>query len=260
MSRRLPLIIASCLALGGAETSIAQSNHGEGQLSCGFKGVVVIYSDAAELAAACDALNEVTAYFRAIGFEIVPAISLEFADRPADYTVPHGYFDAARAQVVVYRSAAVAPWGLSWNLALAASFLRHELVHVMVLRASKEPRRFPREWHEFIAYAIQLDLMDPNVLDRVLASRADVQPFDELLQVNEFTYGMGPEAFAVAAYKTYRARGGAQFVQQLLAGRIVPPLRHVPSKLECLWEKTGVLHDCLRYWKESTSDAAAVFQ
>jgi hypothetical protein len=92
----------------------------------------------------------------------------------------------------------------------------------MVWRASKEPRRLPREWHEFVAYAIQLDLMDPNVLDRVLASRADVQPFDKLLAVNEFTYGMDPEAFAVAAYKTYRARGGAQLVQQLLTGKVVP--------------------------------------
>lgn len=223
VSRRPLLIIASCLALGGAETSVAQSNLDERLSSCGYKDVVVVNGDPAERVAACDALNEVTAYFRAIGFEIAPAISLEFADRPADHTVSHGYFDAARAQVVVYRSAAVAPWGLSWNLALAASFLRHELVHVMVLRASKEPRRLPREWHEFIAYAIQLDLMDPNVLDRVLASGAAVQPFDDLLAVNEFTYGLGPEAFAVAAYKTYRARGGAQFVQQLLAERIVPP-------------------------------------
>ena len=229
VSRRPLLIIASCLAMGGAETSIAQANHDERISSCADKGVVVVYSDNAELVAACDALNEVTAYFRAIKFEIAPAVSLEFADRPTGNTVPHGYFDSARAQVVVYRSAAVAPWGLSWNLALAASFLRHELVHVMVWRASKEPRRLPREWHEFIAYAIQLDLMDRDVLDRVLASRADVQPFAELLAVNEFTYGMGPEAFAVAAYKTYRARGGVQLVQQLLTGQIVPPsVSHPP--------------------------------
>jgi hypothetical protein len=211
------------VALGGAETSIAQSNHDERLSSCGYKDVVVIYSNTAELVAACDALNDVATFFRAIGFEVAPAVSLEFADRPADYTAPHGYFDTARAKVVVYRSAAVAPWGLSWNLALAASFLRHELVHVMVWRASKEPRRLPREWHEFIAYAVQFDLMDAKLLDSILASRADVQAFAGLLAVNEFTYGMGPEAFAVAAYKTYLARGGAQLVQQLLTGEVVPP-------------------------------------
>jgi len=215
------------LALGLAGTSTAQSSHGERLSSCGYKEVAV-YGDTAELLAACDALNEVTAYFRAIGFEAAPTVSVEFADQPADHTAPHGYFDPAAARVVVYRSAAVLPWGLSWNLALAASFLRHELVHVMVWRVSREPKRLPREWHEFVAYAIQLDLMGTNVLDRALASRADVQPFDDLLAVNEFTYGMGPEAFAVAAYKTYRARGGAQLVQQLLAGRVVPFVSYPP--------------------------------
>lgn len=228
VSCRPVLIIAFCLALGLAETSIAQSSHDERASSCGYKEVVVIYGDTAELVAACDALNEVTAYFRAIGFEAAPVVSVEFADQPADHRAPHGYFDPAGVRVVVYRSAAGLPWGLSWNLALAASFLRHELVHVMVWRVSREPKRLPREWHEFIAYAIQLDLMDPNILERALASRADVQPFDELIAVNEFTYGMGPEAFAVAAYKTYRARGGAQLVQQLLAGKLIPPVSHPP--------------------------------
>ncbi|TAJ81806.1 DUF6639 family protein [Reyranella sp.] len=222
------LIIASCLALGFAQTSIAQSSHNEQLSTCGYKAVVVIYRGTAELAAACDALNEVTAYFRAIGFEAAPVVSVEFADRPADDTGAHGYFDRPGARVVVYRAGAVRPWSLSWNLAVAASFLRHELVHAMVWRVGKEPNRLPREWHEFIAYAIQLDLMDPNILERVLASQADVQPFDELIAVNEFTYGMGPEAFAVAAYKTYRARGGAQLVRQLLAGKLVPPVSHPP--------------------------------
>lgn len=223
VSCRPVLIIASCLALGLAETSIAQSSHNEQLSACGYNDVVVIYGDTAELVAACDALNEVAAYFRAIGFEAAPVVSVEFADQPAEHAAAHGYFDRPGARVVVYRAGAVRPWGLPWNLALAASFLRHELVHVMVWRVSSEPKRLPREWHEFIAYAIQLDLMGTNVLDRVLASRADVQPFDSLLAVNEFTYGMGPEAFAVAAYKTYRARGGAQLVQQLLTGEVVPP-------------------------------------
>lgn len=228
VSCRPVLIIASCLALGLAETSIAQSRHDERLSTCGYKEVVVTYGDTAELVAACDALNEVTAYFRAIGFEAAPLVSVAFADQPADHTAPHGYFDPAGPRVVVYRSAAVLPWGLSWNLALAASFLRHELVHVMVWRVGREPKRLPREWHEFIAYAIQLDLMGAKVLDRVLASRADVQPFDDLLAVNEFTYGMGLEAFAVAAYKTYRARGGAQLVQQLLTGKVVPLVSYPP--------------------------------
>lgn len=223
MSFRPFLIVATYLALGIAGTSSAQPSHDEKRATCGFKDVVVVYNDGAELVAACSALIELSAYFRAIGFEIAPSGSLEFADQPVDRSGSHGYFDLVSARVVVYRSAAVAPWGLSWNLTLTASFLRHEVVHMMVWRAAKDPDRLPREWHEFIAYAIQLDLMDANVLDGILARRPDVEPFDELLAVNEFTYGMAPEAFAIAAYKTYRARGEAQFVQQLLTGKVVPP-------------------------------------
>lgn len=222
MTCRVFLHIASYLALAIAGTSLAQPSYDNQQANCGYNDVVIVYSNATELDAACNALNEITAYFRAIGFEIAPFGSVEFAEQAANGRASYGYFDRARARVVVYRSAAVAPWGLSWNLTLAASFLRHELVHMMVWRAAKDPGRLPREWHEFIAYAIQLDLMDVNVLDGILARRADVQPFDDLLAVNEFTYGMGPEAFAIAAYKTYRARGDAQLVQQLIAGKIVP--------------------------------------
>lgn len=225
---RVFLLIASCLALAIAGTALAQPGPDDQQADCGYRDVVIVYSDAAELVAACSALSELTAYFRAIGFEITPLGSLEFANRAANGSASHGYFDRARARVVVYRSAAVAPWGLSWNLTLAASFLRHELIHMMVWRAAKDPGRLPREWHEFIAYAIQLDLMETNVLKEVLARRADVQPFDGLLAVNEFTYGMDPEAFAISAYKTYRTRGDAQLVQQLLAGKIIPAVSLPP--------------------------------
>lgn len=223
MSCRSSLVLASCLALGSALAAIAQPSLDERRATCGYREVVVVYKETAELVAACDALNELTAYFRAIGFEITPFGSLEFADQTTDHAGSHGYFDREGARVVVYRSATIRPWGLAWNQTLVASFLRHELAHMMVWRVGKNASRLPREWHEFIAYAIQLDLMDSKLLDGILASRADVQPFGELLEVNEVTYGINPEYFAIAAYKTYLARSKAQMIQQLLTGQIAPP-------------------------------------
>lgn len=230
VSCRLSLVLASCLALGSAPAAIAQPTLGEQRATCGYKDVVVVYKGTAELVTACDALNELTAYFRAIGFEVTPSGSLEFADHPVDIAGSHGYFDHGAARVVVYRSALIRPWGRVWDHTMMASFLRHELAHMMVWRVGKNAGHLPREWHEFIAYAIQFDLMEPKLLDRILASQANVQPFGGLLEVNEFTYGIGPEYFAVAAYKTYLVRGKAQLIQQLLIGEIVPPSVSYPLR------------------------------
>lgn len=54
--------------------------------------------------------------------------------------------------------------------------------------------------HEFIAYAIQSDLMDAQLLKELLAKYAETPAVEHLEQINEFTYGMNPEGFAVAAY------------------------------------------------------------
>lgn len=77
---------------------------------------------------------------------------------------------------------------------MTGSFLRHELAHIAVWQIlGREAERLPHEWREFIAYAIQLDLLDP--------------------EVNEFTYGMNPDVFAVGAYLTYSERGAERFVR-----------------------------------------------
>lgn len=96
-------------------------------------------------------------------------------------------------------------------------FLRHELVHVAVWHfLGAAAKSLPREWDEFIAYAVQLELMEPKLRDKVLASFSSVRAFDSAAEVNEFLYGMDPEAFAVAAYRTYRQGGGIRFISELL--------------------------------------------
>ena len=196
--------------------------------NCGHKGVRVHYTSGTDLAAACEALRDTLRYFENIGFAIDPRLSLTFAARgereSADGTPTYAHVDARSSTIVVYAKEYREPWGLAWNSKLAGSLVRHEMAHVAIWQIlGPEAGRLPREWHEFIAYAVQLDLMEEALLKEVLAAVPDVRAFDALSEVNEFTYGMDPEVFAVAAYLTYRQRGAEQFVRQLLRGDIVPP-------------------------------------
>ena len=208
--------------LGIASVSVAE------RANCGYAGVEVAYKEQADLRAACDALTDIAAYFRRIGFRIEPRFSLTFGDpdnvQSPDRRYTYGHFDARTSRIVVYRSSSIEPWGLHWNEKLAASFLRHELVHMAVWEIiGPDPDRLPREWHEFIAYAVQLELMDRELRDELLAKVATVGPFESLSQVNEFTYAMNPDVFAVAAYQTYREQGAEKFVRQLLRAELIPP-------------------------------------
>lgn len=195
--------------------------------NCGQSGVEVVYKRPADLSLACEALANILTYFRRIGLEFEPRFSVKFAEpklKPAEGIVSYGHADVRSSIVVVYSSTHRRPWGLPWSTELAASFLRHELAHIAVWQMlGAEAGRLPREWHEFIAYAIQFDLMDSKLRAAVLASFADVRAVADLSAVNEFTYGMDPDVFAVTAYLTYRERGGENFVRALMRGDVVPP-------------------------------------
>ena len=213
------------LIIGGLAMTSAR---GEERANCGYRGVEIAYTNRSDLGAACEALADVAGYFRKIGFRIAPKFSLTFEDRDngesANRLLTHGHFDPRASRIVVYRSSGIEPWGLAWNKKLAASFLRHELVHMAVWQIiGGDPERLPREWHEFIAYAVQLELMDGKLLGELLGKVADAEPFATLSQVNEVTYGMNPDGFAVAAYQTYRERGAEKFVRQLLRAELIPP-------------------------------------
>ena len=195
--------------------------------SCSHRGVEVVHERPADLALACEALADVLAYFRRIGFGFEPRFTVKFAEprlKPPEGIVSYGHADVRSSIVVVYSSTHRRPWGLPWSTELAASFLRHELAHIAAWQIlGREARELRREWHEFIAYAIQLDLMHWKLRAAVLANFPDVQAVADLSAVNEFTYGMDPDVFAVTAYLTYRERGAENLVRALLRGELVPP-------------------------------------
>ena len=112
---------------------------------------------------------------------------------------------------------------------MVGSFLRHELAHIGVWQIlGPDARRLRHEWHEFLAYSIQLDLMDGPLVRTLLANYPDARAFGDLTEVNEFVYGMNPDQFAVMAYLTYREKGAKDFVRGLLRGDIRPPAPSFP--------------------------------
>lgn len=209
--------------------SVAGGWAAEQRGDCGHQQASVIYQKPSELDAACDALARIIEYFRRMGFDITPNISFRFVDHSSERFATHGYFDGPESRIVVYRTSNGSPWGLPWSSDMAASFLCHEVVHMALWQIVNGDReRLRGEWHEFIAYAIQLDFMESRLLSEILTTHAHVRPFDGLMQVNELTYHMDPEVFAVAAYRTYLVRGGMKFVRQLLSGEIIPPRLSYP--------------------------------
>lgn len=222
--RHSKLILYALLGLvsvGLPDANVARAE--EQDRACKHKGVTVLNNSPNELTMVCRAMNDIVAYFKSIGFSPKLKATLTFADRAGDRGFSHGYFDANESRIVVYRSSNASPWGRPWTSRMAASFLRHELVHLAIWEILGEvPTRLKQEWHEFVAYAIQFDLMDPKLRSSVLASMGHIRPFETFLEINEFVARMKPGQFAVAVYKMYRAKGGRKFVQQLLLGKIVP--------------------------------------
>ncbi len=221
--RRTTSFVYTLLVLAIVEPIATSGARSERELSCGYKNVSIVSSRQSDLNMACRALDEIVKYFSSLGFRVTPGVLLRFADRSTDRAFVHGYYDARQSRIVVYRNSKSSPWGLPWNKDMTASFLRHELVHMAILQIINTNRiSLRREWHEFIAYAIQLDYLPPRLKEDLLSKQSQVRPFGTFLQINEFTSRMNPEVFAVASYKTYRAKGAGAFVRQLLRAEIVP--------------------------------------
>jgi hypothetical protein len=222
IATRAALALCTLSMLGGHAVSAEKSG------TCNPYEVAVIYEGLAELGAACRAIRDVVGYFQRINVYFSPKISIQFANRasegPAGHSPAHGLFDPLQSRIVIYRVSDARPWGQAWSSKLVESFLRHEIVHLAVWQAvNRDRKRLRPEWHEFVAYAIQLELMDPDLRKEVLVTNQSVSAAKDLTEINEFSHGMNPEGFAVMAYKTYLERGGERFVRQLLNSEIIPP-------------------------------------
>jgi Family of unknown function (DUF6639) len=180
---------------------------------------------------ACAALEEVLAYFAAGGITVDLQLNIRF--RPAVYVklasaTGHigefvhvsGTYDASTKQLDMVdanaaRISECRPWGVLWDPAIGHSMLQHEIIHAVVAQMMGERYfKLPHAWHEALAYAIQIDLMELPLQQTVLSQYPGEEGLTSTMQINDIVYGFDPDAFAIAAYKTYRSAGRLTFLKK----------------------------------------------
>jgi len=194
--------------------------------ACGYPSVTVRADHREDIDDLCAALTDVRRFFSTLGFEFEPEFSIAFLGRaPAAPTPPaHGSFDPATREAVLYEQADTNPWGISWTRAISTTFLCHEFVHMAVTRIlGKDSPRLRREWHEFIAAAIQFELMPADLRASVLDRYPGMTPAEDLREINAMTHELAdPGDFGVLAYKTYQAHGRTELIRRLITFEIAP--------------------------------------
>jgi hypothetical protein len=109
------------------------------------------------------------------------------------------------------------PWGIEWGPEISCSILQHELTHMAVGAILGD--RFGDlgvPWHEFIAYAVQFELMPPSLRSRALDARPDATAFASAGHVNAMSHAMDPDAFAIRSYLYEDAHGGGPLVAEII--------------------------------------------
>jgi len=205
--------------------------------ACGHEHVSIEGSEA-EAARACKALGEVLGYFSSLGLEIAPHVKIVFSrtvvidsfdavtGAPRGQMQVSGYFDATHRRLEVSSAESAArpdrrPWRLDWGPAIANSILQHELVHMATSAWVKQSGlRLAKPWVEFIAYAVQFDLMDDALRSRILAGYPGLEPFERPEHVNPIMQAHDPDAFGVQSYLYARANGGREFIRRLLRNEV----------------------------------------
>jgi hypothetical protein len=223
--------------------------------ACGHESVSVS-GKAEEVADACQALEEVLSYFRKIGIQPVPELTISFQDQVTIEMYPHTSDPTSKEPVgksevsgcYIYSAHELQitsgrrdiqrerrPWGIAWGPSIAYSVLEHELVHAIVANMlGGRYQRLAKAWHEFIAYAVQLEIMDSELRRRVFANYPDARPFQFPENVNPIVYAADPDEFGISAYLFAEVNGGPKLIGRILA-------KEVPfstEEFEFLWSCT----------------------
>jgi hypothetical protein len=101
---------------------------------------------------------------------------------------------------------------------LRRSILQHEITHAVIAQLlGKRYDRLPHAWHEALAYAVQIDLMDDDLRAKAVTAYPEEKPFEMTTHINDIIYGFDPDAFAIRAYLTYARDGRVSFMRKALA-------------------------------------------
>lgn len=226
----LPQILSSVAALTVAAQFLLTASPA--QADCNRQHVVVL-GTLEERENVCRALSEVQRYFAQRGITLEFELTIRFQSRievttnnQFMHTVEHwpvsGYYRATTKELYMTQAKAPwtaerTPWHLPWNGEVEFSILEHEIIHAAIAQIMGENyRKLPHPWHEVLAYAIEISLMKPDLRAKVLANFPNVQAFGSNLEINSMIYGLDPDAFAIAAYKTYLKNSEFEWVKRVI--------------------------------------------
>ncbi len=231
--RRRAALLMLWVAIVVASLSLGPAAHA----GCAT-GTITIIGSVEEEQAACAALDSVLEWFREIGFDLdlvatvhcKDAVFCEFTEgadgRDVCQVQVSGLFDFSRWTVEI--TSADSPhrqlrqrWGIDWGPEIAFSILQHELTHLAVAGVLREGfRDLAAPWHEFIAYAVQFDVMDPALRARILDGFPGVGLFSRPESINPTIYGADPDLFALRPWFYMRENGGGDLIRAILDGEV----------------------------------------
>lgn len=201
--------------------------------ACGYASVVIEGAKAVEEKAACVSIEKLATYFRTLGIEpTAPRIHFYFKPEvilPGTDIRVHGYFNTDDNSIHMTHfdgQAERMPWGFVWSEQMASSFLLHEVAHLFAIAYMGENfRALERHWHEFLAYSLQVELMDSELKGRLLQFNGGATAFEKPADVSSLHYEMDPERYALRAYLSSQKWGGQAFVKNLLDRKIPESLK-----------------------------------
>ncbi|MBK7892716.1 MAG: hypothetical protein IPJ84_18275 [Bdellovibrionales bacterium] len=215
----------------------AQAADGE---DCGYKSVRIQGASPAEAESSCLALKQVMALFTQLGLSIEPEVRLQFQDEVylpvsvtgGDKVRVHGYFDSSSFEIFQthfqssYQQSTRKPWGLKWSNELAHSFVLHEVSHLAAMKylqsIGRPEKKISSAWHEAIAYAVQFELMDPQLREKIVARYPALASdlFADPSYFSPIIYRADPDEYAVKVYLTIQKWGGISFIKGVLDGTV----------------------------------------
>jgi len=203
---------------------------------CGRSGITVV-GNPEEHDDACASLDEILQYFARGDLSVELKLTIRFeqsvylqrgagsapVSAGAEPIPVSGFYHVARQEIRMTSSTSPwsqrrRPWNLPWDRTLSRSILTHEIAHAIIYQLlASNHAKLPGAWHEALAYAVQIELMPPNLRERILAQYPDQQAFLSTLHINDVVYGVDPDGFAISAYKTYVRNGGIDFMKHAIA-------------------------------------------
>jgi hypothetical protein len=191
------------------------------RLDCGAVPVRITGATAEEAELACVGTADAVRFMAALGVDAGTDISIAVRSRVAlvdgaRLAFPvlgqfHPSIDRVAVASLATQRAMAADhevFRMPFDVAQFREVVAHEVAHVIAERnfAMAKPSRLA---HEYIAYVVQMETMDPARRARMLA-RYDVEPFGSEDAINPILHLFAPDVFAIKAYLFYRAQPDAR--------------------------------------------------